>query len=240
MGKDSLQSVILCGGLGTRLRPLTNQLPKPMIPVRGKPFLEYEIKMLKKSGVRDFVLCVGFLSEKIMNYFHDGSSLGVRIRYSDEGKVWLGPAGAIRRAAPLLNDDFFVTYGDAYLRLDYGLAHSRFHSLDKLGMMVVNENHNRFGKSDLVVENGMVTRYDKHSQGPHMYWINFGIVFLRKDVLQLIPPEKVVGEEEFYGKLIESRELAAYETRNRFYEIGNPDSLEEFEAFVASSMDSGE
>ena len=144
---------------------MTESIPKPMIPVHGRPFLEHEILLLKSHGIRDFVLCIGYLGEQIENYFGDGKKLEVNIEYSHDGPDLLGPAGALKRAAPALNDSFFVTYGDAYLRLDYQRVMEYFLHSEKLGLMVVYENKNKYGKSDLAVKDGYVIRYDKKSQG---------------------------------------------------------------------------
>jgi N-acetyl-alpha-D-muramate 1-phosphate uridylyltransferase len=209
-----------------------------MVRIAGKPFLEYEIEFLKRKGIRSFVLCVGYLSDKIRNHFGDGSRFGTTIEYSDEGENLLGPAGALKKAELLLDETFFVTYGDAYLELDYRKAWSKFQASGKLGMMVVNENHNQYGKSDIAIEHGLVKKYNKRAQTPDMIWINYGVIFLRKKALDLIPAQGQVGEEEFYGALIEKRELATYETKNRFYEIGNPSSMKEFEKYLANSRSS--
>ena len=227
--------MILAGGLGTRLRPLTLSVPKPMVSVKGRPFLEYEIKLLKKNGIEKFVLCLGYKSEAIENYFGKGERFGVSIVYSHDGKVQLGPAGALKNASGLLDEEFMVTYGDAFLRMDYPNFTKRFHESGKLGMMAVLENHNELGKSDLIVKNGMVTRYDKHGNDSEMVWINFGATLLKKESLNLIPSGIEVGEEQFYGSLISKCELAAFVMKKRFYEIGTIQGLREFEDFLTEN-----
>lgn len=229
-----MQAAILVGGLGTRLGALTRTVPKPMVLVNGKPFLEHEIGLLKRSGIEDFVLCVGHLGEKVEGHFGDGSKWGVRVRYSYDGPKLLGPAGALKRAEPLLEDSFFVTYGDAYLRADYRKMMRALLESGKLGAMAVYENHNRFGRSDVVVEAGQVVRYDKKGGGEGMDWVNFGVSALRRRALALIPAGEACGEEEFYGRLIERHELLAFPVDERFYEIGSPSSLAEFARFISS------
>ncbi|MHB1907803.1 MAG: sugar phosphate nucleotidyltransferase [Nitrososphaerales archaeon] len=233
-----MQAVILAGGLGTRLRPLTNNLPKPMVPVNGKPFLEYELNLLKKNGIVDFVLSVSYLANVIVDYFGDGRKMGVSIKYSFDGESQLGAAGAIKKAEPYLKDIFFVTYGDAYLRADYKKAMDEFHKAKKLGMMFVYENHNQYGNSDLRVKDGYVIDYNKKAKPPGMNWINFGVSILRKEALQFIQTGQICGEEEFYSELIKRKELLAFETRERFYEIGTRETLAEFEEWIASSASS--
>jgi len=228
-----LQVAILVGGLGTRLMPLTKTIPKPMVRVKGKPFLEYEIRLLKKSGIGDFVLCVGHLGEQVEAYFGDGSGLGVRVRYSHDGPKLMGPAGALKKAEPLLEECFFVTYGDAYLRADYKAMMRALVASGSLAMMAVYKNNNKFGKSDVVVEEGRVVRYDKRGKGKGMDWVNFGVSALRREALDFIPADRECGEEEFYGELIRRGQLLAFPLRHRFYEIGSPSSLREFERFIA-------
>jgi NDP-sugar pyrophosphorylase family protein len=208
-----------------------------MVRVLGKPFLEFEIQLLAKAGVTDFILCVGYMGQTIVDYFGDGSRFAVKIHYSLEGEKLLGPSGALKKATPLLHPNFFVTYGDAYLPFDYQSAMSKFEESGKLGMMVVYENHNRFGRSDVVVEKGYVQKYDKHNQTPKMVWINYGVSFLKVEALDLIPYNQEVSEEEFYGKLIAKRQLLAHETKNRFYEIGTPETLKEFERLMQSDRE---
>ncbi len=206
-----------------------------MIPVRGRPFLEYEILLLKSHGISDFVLCVGYLGEQIERYFGDGKKLGVRsIQYSRDGSNLLGPAGALKKAGQFLGDSFFVTYGDAYLRVDYQRVMNSLLDSNKLGVMVVYENKNEYGKSDIVVKDGYVIQYNKRIQSEDMTWINFGVIALKKNALEFIPEGRACGEEVFYGELIKRRELLAFSASNRFYEIGNPNSLREFEEFISA------
>jgi NDP-sugar pyrophosphorylase family protein len=228
-----MQAVILAGGLGTRLGPMTKTIPKPMIPVNGRPFLDYEIDLLRRSGIRDFVLCVGYLGNVIQDYFGDGRRLDARIEYSYDGPELLGPAGALRRAEPLLEDSFIVTYGDAYLRAPHRTIMNSLLASKKLGLMTVYRNNNRYGRSDLAIKGGLVVRYDKKSRNREMSWINFGVSALVRAALKLIPSGEKCSEEEFYGKLIRREELMAFPVTNRFYEIGSPAALTEFERFIS-------
>ncbi|HYC26605.1 MAG TPA: sugar phosphate nucleotidyltransferase [Nitrososphaerales archaeon] len=229
-----MQAVILAGGLGTRLRPLTQDVPKAMVKVMGRPFLEYEVKLLKDNGVDDLVVCVGYLASAIQDHFGDGGKFGVEMRYSHDGPDLLGPAGALKQATPMLEDEFLVTYGDAFLVAPYAKIMDTLTSSECLGVMAVFRNENQFGRSDLEVKDGRVTRYDKTTQTPEMEWINFGVSALKKDALSTIRAGQPCGEEEFYGKLISANQLLAYPVAERFYEIGTPESLREFEAFISS------
>ena len=228
-----MQAVILAGGLGTRLGKLTETVPKAMLPVNGRPFLEHEIVLLRESGVSDFILCVGHLSESIEGHFGTGDKLGVSIRYSHDGPKLMGPMGALKRAESFLDESFFVTYGDAYLRADYRQVMQTLLDSKKLGVMAVYENNNLYGKSDVVVKDGYVTDYDKAEWSDGMVWVNFGVTALRKGALSLIPPAREYGEEDFYRELIARKELLAFQVSERFYEIGSPRALKEFEQFLS-------
>ncbi len=216
------------------MRPLTDGVPKAMVRVNGRPFLEYEVELLRREGVDDLVVCVGYLGGAIRDHFGDGSSFGVRVRYSEDGPKLLGPAGALKKTEPLLGKSFFVTYGDAYLRAPYVSMMDRLLTSGKLALMATYRNDNRHGRSDLRIEGGLVVRYNKKDTGG-MSWINYGVTAVRKEALSFIEPGREVGEEEFYGALIARGELMAFPVSRRFYEIGNPNSLEEFGRFIIRS-----
>jgi len=231
-----MQAVILAGGLGIRLRPLTDRIPKPMIMVHGKPFLEYQLELLRRHGIMSVVLCVGHLGHIVKRHFGDGSGFGVDIRYSEDGQRLLGTAGALKRAEPLLDDEFFLTYCDSYLLLDYAAVMAHFRRQDRPALMVIYRNENRYERSNVAAADGFVKAYDKEKQTPEMVYINYGISVLRREALQFVPPGQIYSQEEMYGRLIQERQLLAYETDQRFYEVGSPDGLAEFTRLVASGV----
>jgi NDP-sugar pyrophosphorylase family protein len=227
---NTLQAVILAGGLGTRLRPLTLKVPKPMVDINGKPFLEIKLRDMLERGIRDYVFCVGYLGNMIEEYFGDGSRFSARIRYSYDGEKLLGPIGALKNAQNLLEEDFVVTYGDNYVDVDYHEMAKKLRKSRALGVMAVLHNKNRWGKSDADVRNGYVVAYSKHSD-KGFEWINYGVFALRKEALGLA---RSGDEEEFFNELISRRELLAFKVSKRFYDVGLPDSLEEFKRLIAS------
>ena len=228
-----MQCVILAGGLGTRLRPLTERTPKCLLPINGRPFLEYQLEMLGRRGVRDVILCLGHLGDAVLEHFGRGHRLGVDIVYSWEQDGLLGTAGALKNAEPLLASEFFVAYGDSYLLLDYREIMRRFQAGDALGMMVVYRNYDRLERSNVVVRESRVAAYDKSLRLPGMVHINEGLSVLRRRALRLLPDGEAVSQEEFYAALIAKGELLAYETEQRFYEVGSLPGIEEFRRLVA-------
>ena len=199
-----MQIVILCGGLATRLGDITKYTPKSMIKIEGKPFLEYQIENLKKNSIKDIVLCVGYLSEKIKKYFGNGKKFGVNIIYSHDGKKPLGPIGSIKNAQSLLDDVFYIMYGDSYLRFDFQNVFSYFLKKNKLGLMVVYKNYDKFDKSNITVYNNMVTGYNKSEKTNDMIYIDYGASILRKKSLDLVQENTYFTTGIFFNKLIYS------------------------------------
>jgi len=227
-----MQAVILAGGQSTRLKPLTNKVPKSLVEICGKPFLEYQLDFLKRSGLEDIILCVGYLGEQIVNHCGNGRQFEVNISCSYDGKHLLGTAGALKNAERLLEDEFFVIYGDSYLFLDFTSIVSYFNEFNKLGLMVVYRNYDRYDRSNVVVEGKLIKKYSKQDRTKEMVYIDYGASILRKKALELVPPNQAYSLEELFGQLIEWGELLAYEVNKRFYQIGSPEGLEEFRNFV--------
>ena len=216
-----MQAVILAGGLGTRLRPVTHKVPKPMVEVNGKPFLEYLILLLKKNGIDDIVLLIGHLGEQIKGYFGDGSKFGVNIKYSVEEEL-LGTGGAIKNAESLLNDVFLVLNGDTYLDTDYSALISSFKG--SLGVVVVYKSEDK-EVNNIRLNKNLVAEYKK---GSPLDFADAGVQIFKKDILKLMPAGKVSLETEIYPKLIKQKQLRAFVTENKFYDIGTFKRLEIF------------
>lgn len=230
-----MQAVILAGGLGTRLRPLTEQIPKVMVPVSGKPFLLHLLEFLRSQGIDDVVLCIGYLGERVKVFFGEGESLGLRIRYSEEKETLLGTGGALKQAQDLLKDHFFVINGDTYLPVDYSELERAFLRRGKKALMVVYENQKDTGvKNNVELDDDlMVIRHDKESLNSSLKYVEAGILALRQEALDLIREGCSVSlEKGLYPTLIQQGELATYVTKQRFYDIGTPEQQRIFEEFL--------
>lgn len=231
-----MQIVVLCGGKATRLYPLTKEISKSMVTVAGKPFMEYQLDLFKKNSLTDIILCTGFLSEQIEEYFGDGSKFGVKIRYSKEEEK-LDTGGALKNAYNLLDDEFFIIYGDSYLAINYQEVYEYFKKFNKLGLMTVYKNHGELEPSNIMVQGEFVKKFDKaNPDQANMVHTEFGLNIFKKEVLNLID-NKVFPIGDYFSKLIEKKELLAFETSERFYEIGRHHSLEEFENFITKNKD---
>src|SRR3989304_5509746 len=175
-----MQVLILAGGLGTRLRPITKRLPKCMVPAGGRPVLGHHVRLLGRPGARDIVLCVGYLGHKVLEHFGDGHHLGAHLTYAWERNGLLGPAGAIRNAEALLAPAFLVANGDSYPVLDYRAIMRRFRHSDALGMMVVHRNEGRLRRSNVAVNDGLVTASDNTTRFSGMAYVEQGLYVVRR------------------------------------------------------------
>ena len=226
-----MQVAILAGGLATRLEALTRERPKSMVRVWGKPFLSYQLELLRRQGIEDIVLCTGHLGQQIESYFGNGRKHGVSIKYSIEDRL-LGTAGALKHAESLLADTFFTLYGDSYLFLDFAAAMHYFQSRNKLALMTVYKNHNRYDRSNTVIRGDLVQKFSKREKTGDMVYIEYGANIFSKKALSMVPGDCFYPLDELFSQLIAMGQLLAFELSARFYEIGSPQGLMEFTEYM--------
>jgi NDP-sugar pyrophosphorylase family protein len=224
---------ILAGGLATRLRPITEKIPKSLVPVAGKPFLAHQLELLHARGIRHAVLCIGYLGEMIQRDFGDGKAFGVRLDYSFDGPKLLGTGGAIQRALPLLGNEFFVLYGDSYLPVEYRPIADFFRRSGKLGLMTVYRNEGRYDTSNVVFHDGEIAVYDKKNRPPEMRHIDYGLSLFKTSAFASYAAGQPFDLAEVMGKLVREKQLAGYEVPERFYEMGSPAGLAELESLLS-------
>lgn len=223
--------VILTGGLATRLYPVTLKIPKSLIEVAGKPFIFHQLALLKRQGVCKVVLCVGKFGEMIQVYVGDGHAWGLKVQYSYDGETLLGTGGAIKKAAPLLPEVFFVLYGDSYLDVELKPILEQFESEGKPALMTVYHNKDKWDKSNILFRGGKVVNYDKKNPMPQMEHLDYGINILRKSIFNDWPDGISFDLSEVFIKLIEKGEVSAFEVFKRFYEIGSGQGIKEIEEY---------
>jgi len=229
-----MQCVILAGGLGTRMRPFTEDIPKALIPVNGAPFLHHQIELLRGQGIHNIVLSIGYKGELIRSFAGDGSRWGVRISYSDEGTNLLGTAGALRLALDegLLSDRFFVLYGDSYLPIPFAPV---WNAACPSALMTVFHNAGRWEKSNVIYRDGIVELYDKNSSHREaMHHVDYGLSVFRRDVIREMTTPGVKSDLStvLHRLSIENR-LAGFEVKERFYEIGSPEGLHDLSTYLS-------
>jgi NDP-sugar pyrophosphorylase family protein len=228
-----LPVAILAGGLATRLRPLTDRVPKALLGIAGRPFIFHQLELLKRQGVDRVVLCVGHLGEQLEAAVGDGRTLGLAIRYSFDGPELLGTGGALKQALPLLGERFFVLNGDSYLPCSFAQVQSAYEASRRRALMTVLRNNNRWDRSNVIFRNGELIEYDKNSRRPDMSHIDFGLSVFSSGVFSTYGKSKVIDLADICRELLSAGQLAAVEVSERFYEIGSPRGIRDTEKFLS-------
>ena len=226
-----MQTVILAGGLATRLRPVTAKIPKALIEINGIPFIDYQLNYLKKQGTTNVVLCTGFLAEKIVDFVGNGSRYGLKVLYSNDGEKLLGTGGAIKNAVAFLDDDFFILYGDSFLPIEFKPIYNKF-KLNKFpALMTILENNNQWDKSNVIFDGKQINLYDKKNYSNQMNYIDYGLSICKKDIFTKMA-YNIFDLAEIFTSLSKENQLDFYEVNQRFYEIGSQQGIEDFSNFV--------
>jgi N-acetyl-alpha-D-muramate 1-phosphate uridylyltransferase len=224
--------VIIAGGLATRLFPITKNLPKSLIEIAGRPFIDHQLALLREKGITQVILCVGNLGEMIESQVGDGARYGLDVRYSYDGEVLLGTGGAIKKASDFLPDIFIILYGDSYLDIDIVPIVRQFYAANLPVLMTVYRNRNAFDMSNILVHNKKVIRYDKTVRDPAMEYIDYGLIVIRKTVFDKYPPNEPFDLSPMLAHLVAAGMVAAFEVEKRFYEIGSIQGIKETEEYI--------
>jgi N-acetyl-alpha-D-muramate 1-phosphate uridylyltransferase len=228
-----LPVAILAGGLATRLRPVTETIPKALIPVAGQPFIARQLRYLRGQGIVRVVICTGHLGEQIEKYVGTGRAFDVEVAYSADGPTLLGTGGALRQAVPLLGDAFFVLYGDSYLPCRFDRVERAWHASGAPALMTVLRNAGRWDRSNVLFRDGLVVEYNKLAPRPEMDWIDYGLSVITPAALDEHPaPGAFDLGDVFHGLSLAGR-LAGCEVTERFYEIGSPQGLQAAETYFS-------
>ncbi|MDO8659013.1 MAG: HAD-IIIA family hydrolase [Candidatus Parcubacteria bacterium] len=229
--KTITQAVILAGGQGIRMRPLTQTLPKPMIPIHDKPFLEYIIKLLKRNGIEEVIILTGYLHEKIEDYFKDGQKFGLKIKYSFS-PVEVETGTRLRKAKELIQDTFLLLYSDNYWPLQLDKLFSFYKKMNTQGLVTVYSNIDNYTKNNtLVSESGLVEDYDKSRLIPGLNGVDIGFFLLNKKVFDLFPKENFSFEKVILPQLISKNQLSGFLTYHKYYGLSNLERIPVIEEF---------
>ena len=227
-----MKAFILAGGLGTRIRSLFPDVPKSMIPVNGKPFLEWQIRALVAQDIKEIILCVSYKAEAIIDYFGNGQRLGAQVDYSSEPKP-MGTAGALRLAHRDLTDTTLVLNGDTYLPVDYApliQAHRRFvfekSAIASICLANV-PNAARYGQVNLD-SNGQITSFAEKSSAAQPGLVNAGVYVVEPDILDSIAPNKAISiEREVFPALLKQHQLYGIRVQRSFIDMGTPEGYDQ-------------
>ena len=230
-----LPVAILAGGLATRLRPITEKIPKSLVDVAGEPFLAHQLRLLHSRGIHRAVLCVGHLGEMIERDFGNGSAFGVELKYSFDGPVLMGTGGALRLALPMLGDAFFVLYGDSYLPVDYAAVEAAWQASGKDALMTVFQNEGAWDTSNVEFSEGRLLRYDKRERTPAMRHIDYGLSIFKASVFDSRASGEKFDLSDVQRDLVAQGRMAGYEVCQRFYEVGSHTGLAELNALLSKN-----
>ncbi len=223
---------LLSGGLATRLRPLSEKIPKSLIDVNGTPFIDHQLRLLKNNGIEKVVICAGYLGEMIASYVGDGRSFGLQIVMSYDGDQLLGTAGAIKKASSHLGDSFFVLYGDSYLTCDFSAIQKAYELSGKDALMTVFHNNDLFDKSNVAFKNGKILAYEKEETSWSKDHIDYGLGVFKTALFEKLSMTEPHDLAAVYKTTLNEGRLAAFEVSERFYEIGSFKGLEETKTYL--------
>jgi NDP-sugar pyrophosphorylase family protein len=221
--------ILLAGGLATRLRPITEKIPKALVEVGGLPFIAHQLKLLHFHGIRRVVISAWYRGDMIRDYVGDGSAFGMQVSYVFDGDQPLGTGGAIRRALTILKEPFFVLYGDSYLPCKYQEIQHDFEASGKPALMTVYRNEGKWDTSNVEMRGGELLKYDKNKHSPAMQFIDYGLGIFHPTVFQNIKDGEYWDLADIYHDLAEGGQLAARLVQQRFYEIGSHEGLRELD-----------
>jgi D-glycero-D-manno-heptose 1,7-bisphosphate phosphatase len=226
------QAVILAGGRGTRLKPLTDTVPKPMILMNGKPFLEYLIEMLKENGIHEIVLLLGYLPEKIIEYFGDGERFGVKIKYSISD-VSDETGTRIKKAEKVLQNYFLLMYCDNYFPLNLKKLLEFHERQNTFASVLVYTNKDKITKNNIFVdEKGFVITYDPARKQQNLNGVDLGFFILNKKIMEWMPKKDFSFQNIIIPKLIKEQQLSGHLVNHRYYSIGSLERLPITEKFL--------
>ena len=230
-----MQCLVLAGGLGLRMRPATDELPKALLPVAGRPFVDWQLAWLSRTGVDRVVFSIGHRGGLIRQHVGDGGRFGVEVGYVDEGDHLLGTGGALRLAVDRasLGDEFFVLYGDSYLPIELTAVQAAFAGRGADVLMTVYRDTGRLEHPNAVFSGGMVVRYEKGlvDPPPEMANVDYGLSVWRSGAVEELVPEGGTADlATLFGTLSRTGRLAGFEATERFYEVGSPEGLADLEA----------
>ena len=229
--------MILAGGLATRLRPITEKIPKALVEIGGRPFIDHQLRLLHSHGIRRVVISAWYRGDMIRDYVGDGSQLDIQVDYVFDGDSPLGTGGAIRKALPLLTSSFFVIYGDSYLPCDYASIQAHFETGGFPALMTVYRNLGKWDTSNVEMTDGRIVQYDKKSESPRMEYIDYGLGLFVPSVFDDLQERQPADLAEIYQKLVAEKKLLAYDVPQRFYEIGSFDGLRELDDILTRNPD---
>ena len=216
--------------------PIAKELPKCLIEINGRPFVDWQLDLLVNHGYSEFVFCVSYKSNLVQEYLGDGSDRGINIQYSLDGETQLGTGGAILNALPKLGKVFGVTYGDSYLPINYRLVEQEFLKVNSNALMTVYRNENQFDVSNVEFLDGKLIDYQKGVINKNMNHIDYGMTFFRQEAFRPWIDQSTFDLSIVCHQLAKEGQLDGFEVFERFYEIGSVQGIEELSQHLGKAI----
>lgn len=231
-----LPVVILCGGLSTRLQPLTETIPKSMVTVLGKPFIDWQLSLLKENGCKEVILCIGKFGDQIRDHIGSGLRCGIHVQYSDDSGQLLGTGGALQNAYRILPSEFIVMNGDIYVDINYRKLTNHYFCENTLLLMTVYPANGTNIMGNVSINNNKLQKYDKSGTGQDLNYVDFGITVMKRRLLNRFPVGDTFDFGVIYSNLIEHQQASYYVSSTPLHEIGSPDGLRETEEYLTTKQ----
>jgi N-acetyl-alpha-D-muramate 1-phosphate uridylyltransferase len=212
--------VILAGGKATRIREITKDIPKSLIKINNRPFIDYQLEYLKKHRIKKVIFCLGHKGDLIKNYLEEKHNNDFEFIYTFDGSTPLGTGGAVKKAMITKHKFYFIIYGDSYLRLDLKNIKKKFEKSKKPGLMTVIKNENKWDKSNVELKNRDILNYNKFKNNANMNYIDYGLSIISKKSI-VAYEKKIFDLAEFFSFMIKQRKMTPYIAKKRFFEIGS-------------------
>ena len=220
----TLPVAILAGGLGTRLGKKVLNTAKVLIDVAGEPFISRQLNYLSDQGIKEVVICVGYLGDQIKDYIGNGSRYNLKIIFSDDGDQLLGTGGSVKKASQILDENFFILYGDSFLPIDFSQVEQAYFQEKKPALMTVLKNQGHWDKSNAYFKNKCV-KYNKKNPQKKMNYIDYGLNVVNNSIFYNFSSNKAFDLADVFEDLSNRDLLAGFEIYDRFYEIGSVNGL---------------
>tara|TARA_B100001741_G_C16485972_1_gene567271 strand:- start:203 stop:889 length:687 start_codon:yes stop_codon:yes gene_type:complete len=224
---SKFEAIILCGGKGSRVSKFTKQIPKCLININGKPFLYYQLKLLKKNNINDVIISVGYLSEKVRDYIKNNIDF-INIKIKDDGKRLLGTGGAVLKSINYLKKNFFIIYGDSY----FNFKLKKLVKKKNLATMAIFKNNSKYDKSNIELKNSKKILYHKNRKDKKLQFIDYGASYINKQIFEGTKKNVKFDLSELFEEISKNNMLSGYKVKKRFYEIGSYDGIKDFKNYL--------
>ena len=228
---NKYEIIILIGGRGKRVNKYTKKIPKCLIEFYGKPFLYYQLKYLKKLGIKKVILSTGYLSKKIKDYVKEKINF-INVKVIKDGKKSLGTGGAVIKSINLLKNNFYILYGDSFLNFDL----RKLKKKNNKSIMAIYKNRNKYDSSNVDLRKSNLIYYNKKKTNIHYQYIDYGVSYFKKSVFKNEKKNENIDLASILEKISKKNELKGYLVKKRFYEIGSYNGIKQFKKFIKNEI----